>query len=110
MGRPTNKEKFVKAVLLDIEHSQDPQLKTVYICLLKEKLDSMTRDTKLLLYDEVKSTIEGIYDITQKLNMTDDDHSLVLENIKAVLEQKYWSMYMDELLKENLIYASSNPI
>lgn len=108
MGRLTNKERFTKSVFQDIEHTTDPELQQVYICLLKEKLDAINYDYKSLLYNEVKSIAEGIFDIMQQLNIDDKNHTLVMENIKSVLQQKYWSMYMNKLQQEELLYERFN--
>lgn len=107
MGRPTNKEKYIKSIYQLIEQSNDTYFKDVYVCLLKERIDAYNKDYKTLLYDKIYSVLDGLYDIKQKLNIVDEDNSLVIENIKAVLQQKYWSMYMDTLLKETLIYEGS---
>lgn len=101
-GRPTNKEKFIQSILHLIEHSEDPELKDIYICLLKEKIDEHTKNYRLLLYDEITSTLSGLYDIIQKLHIEDDDHSFILSELKAVLDQKYWTMYRQALTKENI--------
>lgn len=107
MGRPTNKSKFIKSIFNEIEQSTDMELQTVYICLLKEKLDAINNDYKTLLYDEIYSILDGLFDIMIKLHIEDNDHTFVIENIKAVLNQKYWTMYMNTILKENIIYGSN---
>lgn len=101
-GRPTNKEKFIQSILHLIEHSEDPELKDIYICLLKEKIDEHTKNYRLLLYDSIKETISMVYDIMKKLNIDDKDHSFIIEQIKAVHNQLYWTQYRQVLIKENI--------
>lgn len=108
MGRPTNKEKYIRSIFNEIEQSQDTDLKTIYVCLLKEKIDAYNYDYKTLLYDQIYQVLDNLYDIMQKLNIKDENHTFIMDNIKAVLGQQYWSMYMDTLLKENIVYGCSN--
>ena len=103
MGRLSNKEKFINSVFYAIEHSEDPDIKDLYIILLKEKLDADNKDLKRLMYDSIRSSAAMLYEIITKLNMQDDDHSFVLSEIQAVLDQKYWTMYKDTILKETLL-------
>lgn len=108
MGRPTNKERFIKSIFNEIEQSTDTELKDIYICLLKEKLDAYNNDYKTLMYDQIYSTLESLYDIMDKLDIKDEeDHTFVIDNIKAILGQQYWTQYKDTLLKEELVYEGN---
>ena len=103
MARKSNKQKFIESIFKEIEHSSDPTVQEIYTCLLKEKLDAITKDLKSLMYDEVYSILDSLYDIMIKLDIKDKNHTFVMENITAVLGQKYWSEYKSVLLKENVL-------
>lgn len=93
MARKTNKQKFIEGCFDYIKNK--PELQKAVIVIMKEKLDFLINDVPTLLYDKIYDTAAQVYDLKLKLNIPDDDTPKLYEEVIAVIQQLYYTSYVD---------------